>query len=71
MVKPPYRVYIITGFVLSGWLFFFPGIIKLPDEHAVKWKAVPIPRRKLKYIYIGLVVKTRIVKLIKKIFNRC
>ena len=61
MVKPPYRVYIITGFVISGWLFFFPGIIKLPDEHAVKWKAVQIPPKKLKYIYIGLEVKRKII----------
>lgn len=49
-----HRVYSITGFVVSGYLFFIPGIIKLPDENIKKWEMVKIPCRILKPVYLWL-----------------
>ena len=64
-IKPPYRPYMITGFVLSGWLFWFGGGIKLPDERVKKWNATKIPDRALKRVYFWLELRRKIKGIFK------
>ena len=55
MKKPAsHKFYLVTGFVVSGWLFFFPGIVKLPDDRIRQWDAVQIPARLIKPMYLLL-----------------
>ena len=65
-VKPFYKVYIVTGFILSGWFYFIPGRIKIPDPTIKKWEAMPIPEKQLKRMYFGL----ELWRKIKQIFKR-
>ncbi len=66
IVKPAYRVYIVTGFVVSGWFYFMFGRIKIPSEIMNKWEAMPIPTKDLKTIYFGLELWRRIKQIFKR-----
>ena len=67
MKKPiSHRAYLVTGAVVSGWLFFFPGMIKLPDHRVRQWDAVQIPEKQLRLTYLGL----EIIRRIKKAWGR-
>ena len=65
-----YRPYIITGFVIHGWLFFLPGVVRLPDPRVKKWAAVVIPRWQLKICYLGLELKRRLSRWLKGWWKR-
>jgi len=64
-IKPTHRVYIGTHFIVSGHLFYIPGIIKLPDENIKKWGHVEIPGKDLKRVYFWLELKRKIKGLFK------
>lgn len=59
------RPYIITGFVLHGWLFYLPGFVKLPDPDAKKWEAVMLPKWQVRLNYVGLELIRRMKGLFK------
>jgi len=60
-ITPPYRPYIITGFILSGWLFWCVGKIKLPNETTKTWEAIRIKNKDLKKVYFWLELKRKII----------
>ncbi|MCK5606585.1 hypothetical protein KAR91_32085 [Candidatus Pacearchaeota archaeon] len=60
-----HRVYPITGFILSGYIFWFPGWVKLPNPHTKKWESMRIPDKIIKPIYIGLELLRKIRLLLK------
>ncbi len=64
-IPKAFRPYLVTGFVLHGWLFFFPGIVRLPDPGVKKWGAVIIPRKQLRLCYLGLELKRRLSQWLK------
>ena len=66
-----YKPHIITGFIIHGWLFFIPGIVKLPNPDIKKWGGVEIPHAQLKVCYIGLEIKSILKNVLKslKIFR--
>jgi len=65
-IRPPYRPYFITGFILSGWLFWFVGKIKIPNENVRKWEAIKIPDKDVMRIYFWLELKRKIKQLFKR-----
>jgi hypothetical protein len=65
-----HKVFSVSGFLLSGWLFLFPGIfIKLPDESVKQFASIKIPDNKLKQVYISMMIKEKI-KNVFKIFQK-
>ncbi|MCP4366788.1 MAG: hypothetical protein GY797_01550 [Deltaproteobacteria bacterium] len=59
----PHKVYPITGFVLSGYIFWFPGLVKLPDPDITMWKSMKIPDQIVKPVYIGLEIWRKLKNL--------
>lgn len=60
-----HRVYLITGFVVSGYLFYVPGSVKLPNENIKKWEVVKLPTKSLKPLYIWLEFCRKVKQLLK------
>ena len=56
-----YKVYLVSGFILSGWLFICPTWIKLPDEIIKQFASMKIPDNKIKKIYAWQMLKEKVL----------
>ena len=65
-IKPKYIVYIVSGFIVSGWFYFIPGRLKIHPETIKKWEAIPIPEKKIRPIYFRLELWRKIKQLFKR-----
>jgi len=59
-IGEPYKVHLVSGFILSGWLYIYPTWIKLPDETVKQFAVLKIPENKIKKVYTWQIIKEKL-----------